>query len=484
VAVTSMQISETKSEGLQRDFKIIIPADDIEAEVAGRLKELATTVQLPGFRPGKIPVALLRKKYGASVMGEVIEHTVSHKSHEALTERGLRPAMQPRIEITSFEDGADLEFTMAVELMPEFEPVDFATIELENMVAEPSDDEVQSALERIAENQRVPVTVEEVRPSKEGDYLVIDFVGRVDEEEFPGGQAEGYVLELGSGSFIPGFEGQLVGAKAGDAIDVKVSFPDDYGAEELAGKDAVFAVTVNELREAGPAAVDEDLAKNAGLENLDALRQAVRDDHEREYKALSRMRLKRTLLDKLSDAHDFDVPPGMVEREFNQIWTQVEEQRKTGEEDPDIAGKSDEELKEEFNGIAERRVRLGLVLSEVGTVNNIEVGQDDLNRAMAAEARRYPGQEQMVIDHYTKNPEAMDSLQGPVFEEKVVDFILEMATVTERKVSLEELVKEDEDEDEAKPEAEAKEKKKKAPAKKKAAAKKKPARKKAAEKDD
>ncbi len=450
-----MQVSETKSEGLKRDFKIVVPSGDIEEQISSRLKELARTIQMPGFRPGKVPVSLLRKKYGTALMGEVIERAVNDSSQKALTDRGLRPAMEPKIEITSFEDGADLEYTMAVELMPQIEPVDFSKIKLEHLVAETDEAEIDKSVQRLAETRGTQQPISANRKSRKGDIAVIDFVGRVDGEEFPGGQADGYLLELGAESFIPGFEDQLIGVKAGDHVQVKVTFPEDYGAQDLAGKSAVFDVDIKELRETEAAPIDDALAKKLGMENLEALRQALREDMEREYRALSRMRIKRDLLDSLAEFHDFEVPEGMVEREFEQIWNQVEEQRRTGDEDPDIAGfgKSDEEKKAQLRKISERRVRLGLVLSEVGRLNNIQVSQEDLTRALTAEARRHPGQEQAVFDHYRKTPEAMESLRAPVLEEKVVDFILEMAEVSERSVSVEELLREPDDQPVAQAEA-------------------------------
>lgn len=459
-----MQVTETKTEGLKRDFTIVVPAADIENRINARLTEISQTVRIPGFRPGKVPASLLRKRYGAAVMGEVLERTVGETSMEAMTEKGIRPAMQPKVEITSFDEGKDLEYTMAVEIMPEIEPVDFSTIELERMVVDVEESEVDETLQRMAEANKTSEPIAEARGAEKGDVAVIDFVGKVDGTEFPGGKADGYHLELGSGSFIPGFEDQLIGVKAGDKVEVKVSFPKEYGAADLAGKDAVFDVTVQELRATQPATIDDEFAKKAGLESLEALKKVVREEHEREFKAASRMRLKRTLLDRLAEMYDFEVPEGLVESELNSIWEQFEEQRK---QNPDAAkseygDKSDDEIKEEFRDISRRRIRLGLVLAEVGQTNKIQVTQEDLNRAVVAEARRYPGQEQKVIEYYQKNPEAMDSLRAPLLEDRVVDFMLEMTKIDERKVTREELLR-DPDEEEA-PAKEAKPKKK--PAKK------------------
>ncbi len=451
-----MQVIETNNEGLKRDFKIVVPAADIEEQISKRLGELSRTVRLPGFRPGKVPVALLRKRFGPAVMGEVLEKTVSESTQKAMTDRGMRPAMEPKIEITSFEEGADLEYTMAVEVLPEVELPDFAKIELERLTAEVPDTEIEEALTRIAEANRSTEPLAEARPSEKGDIVLIDFVGKIDGEEFAGGKAEGYELDLGSGSFIPGFEDQLIGAKAGDHVDVKVTFPETYGASELAGKDAVFEVDVKELRSSKAAAIDDELAKKLGLETLDALKQAIRDEREREFRELSRLRLKRALLDELAKHYDFAVPSGLMEQEFEGIWAQFEAEK---ERNPDAVKaeygeKSEDEIKADLRQIAERRMRLGLVLAEVGRSNNIQVTQDDLNRAVMSEARRFPGQEQKVVEHYRSHPEAMNSLRAPILEERVVDFILEMASVSEKKVSPEELLRDPDAEEAGKGEPE------------------------------
>ena len=295
--------------------------------MASRLKDLARTARLPGFRPGKVPLTLLRKRFGQSLLGEVLEEAVNSAAQQTMTERELRPVTQPKIEIQKFEDGADLKYTMAVELMPDIPPLDLGGMTLERLIVEPADEEIQRSLDAIAKANGTAELVTEERDAKTGDIVVIDFVGRVDDEEFPGGKAEDYHLELGSASFIPGFEEQLSGAKAGDERTVEVAFPEDYGASNLAGKTASFAVSVKELRESKAAAVDDELAKKLGLEAVDDLRRTVREDHERRYRSIARMRLKRQLLDKLADAHSFGTPPGLVSAEFDAIWQQVEERR-------------------------------------------------------------------------------------------------------------------------------------------------------------
>ncbi len=435
-----MQITETNVEGLKREFTVTVASNDIEQKMQARLSEIGRTIRLPGFRPGKVPMPVLRKRYGASVMGEVLEKAVSDSSAQAMLERNLRPAMQPKIEIVSFKEGADLEYKMAVELLPEIKPVDFGELQLERLRPEIPEAEIDKALQRIAEPNRKSEAVD--RPAVSGDVVVIDFVGKVDSKAFPGGSAQGHSLELGAGRFIPGFEDQLIGAKAGEHRELKVTFPADYGSEDLAGKDAEFAVEIKEVREKQPLVVDDDMAKEMGFEALDGLRKAVREQLERDYGGLARQRLKRMLLDQLAAKHDFPVPPGMVDLEFETIWKQLQEAREKNKEAVDEdAGKSDDELRSEYRAIAERRVRLGLLLSEVGRANAITVTQEEINRALSEEARRHRGYEKQVVEFYRSNPEALANLRAPIFEDKVVDFITEMASVADKAVAIEDLLK-------------------------------------------
>ena len=436
-----MQITETKSEGLSREYTINLPADEIEEKVTHKLLEIQRTAQIPGFRPGKVPVPVLRKRFGQSVLGEVLERAVGDSSQQALTEKGVRPAMQPKIEITSYEDGTDLEYTMAVEALPEIEVGDFSKIKLDRIIPEAEEEEIQEALENIAKTHQTSEPVKGKRKSATGDIVVVDFVGSVDGEEFPGGKAEDYQLELGSGSFIPGFEEQLVGVNAGTKAEVKVTFPESYGAPELAGKDAIFNVNLKEIRETTPAPIDDELAKKSGMESLEKLKQSVSEEHARQYSSLARMRAKRLLLDELFNRHIFEVPAKMVDQEFETIWNQYKEQKEKPTEEteakaPKAAEKSDSEQKKEFREIAERRVRLGLLLAEIGRQNDIQIGQEEINRAIMEEARNYPGQEQKVLEFYKENPQALESVTAPLYEEKVVDFILELADVTDKKVSV------------------------------------------------
>jgi trigger factor len=443
-----MQITETNAEGLKHEFKVTIGADDIARRVETRLNEIGRQVKLPGFRPGKVPITVLKKRYGSSVMGEVIERAVNDSSSEAMREHKLRPALQPKVEIVSFNEGKDLEYKLAVEVLPEFQPMNFAELKLERLRPDVPDQEIDAALERMAKQQRKDETVD--RAAANGDIVVIDFVGSIDGTEFPGGSAKGHRLELGSGSFIPGFEEQLVGAKPGEHRDVTVNFPADYGAQDLAGKEAKFAVDVSEVRGLLPQPIDDSLAEAVGMENLQALRDAVRAQIERDYAGIAQQRLKRQLLDRLAERHEFPVPQGMVDIELDVIWKQFEAERErakqAGATQPEDA-QSDDEIKAEYRAIAERRVRLGLLLSEVGRNNNIQVTQEEVNRALGEEMRRYPGHERQVMEYYRKQPGAIDNLRAPIFENKVVDYILEIAEVTDRSVPPSELL-EDEDDDE------------------------------------
>lgn len=457
-----MQVTETNADGLKREFKVVVPAAQLEARTETRLAEIAREVKLPGFRPGKVPLKLVRQKYGASIMGEVLEAAVNEGTGSAIQNQGLKPAMQPKVEITSYAEGKDLEFSVELEVLPEITAMDFATLSLEREKAPAPEDEVADTLKRIAERHEGSEAVE--RAAAAGDVVVIDFVGKKDGVAFPGGTAQGYSLKLGSNTFIPGFEDQLIGKTAGEQTVVDVTFPEGYGNEELAGAAAQFDVTVNEVREPQAAAIDDELAKKVGMDSLDALKQAIKDEITRELDGFARTKLKRALLDQLAENHDFQVPQGMVDQEFDAIWKQVEQDKEAGRLDPSDAGKDDDTLKADYRALAERRVRLGLLLADVGQKNEVSVTQDDVNKALIEEARRYPGQEHLVFQYYKSNPDALNSLRAPIFEDKVIDFILELAKVTDKEVSAEDLRK-DPDEagegkaDEAKPKKKAAKKK-------------------------
>ena len=434
-----MQVTETNNDGLKREYKIVLAAKDIDDKMEARLQEIGQSVRIPGFRPGKVPLAVLKQRFGSSVMGEVLEKAVQDSSSQAMMERGLRPAIQPKIEITAFDQGADLEYSMQVELLPEIEVMDFATVELERLKVSVPDDEVDTALERLAGSQKKTEPLSEPRKAEHGDVLVIDFRGSVDGEELPGMAAEGHHLELGSNQFVGTFEEQLIGSDKGDEKEITVTFPDEYVNEKLAGRDAVFKVTVNDILSAVPLPIDDDLAKRLGLESLDQLKDNVRQQIGGEYQQVSRSRMKRKLLDVLADGHGFEVPEGMVESEFEMIWHQIEHDRKEGNLDPEDEGKSDDELKSEYRTIAERRVRLGLLLSEVGRVNSIEVADEEVNQALLREVQQHPGREREVYEYFQNNPQALAQLRAPLYEDKVIDFIMELAKVEEREVTPDEL---------------------------------------------
>jgi trigger factor len=442
-----MQVTELSAEGLKREYKVIVEAAEIEGQVAHRLEELKGRIRMPGFRPGKVPIALLRKQYGRSVMGEVLEQAVNRGSQKAIADHELRPALRPKIEVTSFDEGADLEFTMALEVLPEVPEVDLKKIELTRQVAEVGEDTIAGALDRFARRFQEYEAPAEPRPSRTGDRLIIDFEGRIEGEVFEGGKAEDVPLVLGSGFMLPGFEEQLTGVEAGADVTVETQFPENYPNADLAGKAATFAVKVKDVSEPKPVVLDDDLAKGQGFDDLQALQGAIRDSIANEYAQLARAKVKRALLDHLAENYQFQVPAGMVELEFEAIWKQLkQEMERSGEAIAE--GKSEDELKEEYRAIAERRVRLGLILSDIGQKNEIKVEQHELNGAIMDQARRYPGQEQKVLDFFRNNPTAVEHLRAPLYEDKVVDFILQMANVSERQVTPEELMADPDAEDE------------------------------------
>jgi trigger factor len=432
-----MQVTELSAEGLKRQFKIVVPAGDLSAKVDERLAELAQTASMPGFRPGKVPVGLLKKQYGQALYGEALEQAVNQSTAKAIEDRGLKPALQPKVDLKELGEGKDVEFEVAIEVLPEIGKLDFSDIALERLKAQVPEKDVDEALDRIAKANREQKPVDPPRPAQKGDALKLDFVGSVDGVEFPGGKAEDYTLELGSAQFIPGFEDQLIGAEVGKPVDVKVTFPADYGNQELAGKDAIFKCTVKEIREFVDRPIDDELAKKSNFENLEAMRKAVSERIGQDYTQVSRSMIKRQLLDKLAESHKFPVPEGLVEGEFNAIWQRIEEAKKNGQKLED----DEDKMRKEYREIAERRVRLGLLLADVGRSNSIEVSPEELNQAVVREAMRYPGQERQVMEFYGKNAELKEQLRAPIFEEKTVDFILELAKVTEKPVTPEELMK-------------------------------------------
>ena len=497
-----MQVTETNAEGLKREFRVVIPAGELEEKVTSRLGEIGRSIQLRGFRPGKVPMQILRQRFGTSVLGEVLESTLQGTSADAIREHNLRPALPPKVDIVSFSEGTDLEYNMSLEVLPDIPEPSFADLDIERLVVEVPDEDVDRAIERMAEQQRKTEVAE--RPAESGDIIVVDIEGHSGEREIPGAAGKDRQILLGSSGFIPGFEEQLFGGAAGEHRTVRVTFPEDYGVPDFAGKEAVFEVDVKEVRQRLSVVIDDELGKAVGLESLAELRDEVRQQMQRDYQAASRLRLKRSLLDKLAQNYDFPVPPGMVDLEFENIWRQHEAEKEraaqqegtaaepasapgeepgqetappgvpdrptdeqvvdaaslepvqaegeirpnaaqVGDQEADkgeeVATKEDDEtLKAEYRRIAERRVRLGLLLAETGRSNNITVTQDELNQAITREARRHPGYERQVLDFYRQNSDAVANLRAPIFEDKVVDFIVELAKVQERKISPQELL--------------------------------------------
>ena len=445
-----MNVTELKSEGLKKEYKVSIPAADVAAKVDEKINQVSKNIKLPGFRPGKAPKAMLKQKYKASVMGEVLDDMVREASEKVVLDKKLRPAMMPAVKITAYGEDKDIEFEMSLEILPEFKLGDISKMNLKKFMAEVPAEEVDKALDYMAKSRRETVKVEEDRAAKKGETVVIDFVGSIDGVEFKGGKGNAYPLELGSGAFIPGFEDQLVGKKVGDKVDVKVTFPENYHAKDLAGKNAVFAVEIKELREKKETKIDDEFAKSMGEESLEALKNKIAERIKVDYEAASRMKLKRQLLDILDNEYDFDVPQGLVDAEYKGIVSQYEQAKKYNQLDESEKAKSEEELLAEYKDIAVRRVKLGLVLSEIGKDAKINIEADDINKAIMNEARRYPGQEKAVFDYYLKNKQAVEALKAPIFEEKIIDHIISKANVSEKIISVTELYNFEEEEKPAK----------------------------------
>jgi trigger factor len=446
-----MQVTETNTDGLKREFKVVVPASELDARLNDRLSQLKDRVQLRGFRPGKVPVTHLKKVYGRGVMAEAIDELVRETNAKIVTDRGFKLAMDPKItmpesesEIEGIINGkSDLAYTVALEVVPPITLADFKQISLERLTADVSDDEITAAVGKIADSSRPFGPKPEGGKVEQGDRVVVKFTGTMDGAPFEGGSGDDIPVQVGSNTFIPGFEEQLIGMAAGETRTVNVTFPGNYLAPNLAGKAAVFEVTAKSIETPGTVTVDDAFAKSLGIESLETLRAAVKERLSREHAGASRQKLKRVLLDELDKLHKFDPPPSLVEQEFNNVWgtvmSDLQSQNRTFADE----GTTEEKAREEYRGIADRRVRLGLVLAEIGEKNNIKVTDDELQRAIVEQARQYPGREQEVWDHYRKNPQAVATLRAPIYEEKVVDFILELAKVSERPVSREELYKED-----------------------------------------
>ncbi len=434
-----MKITQNKSKGLIKSFKVVVAADEFKAAYDKKLAETAGKVKLPGFRPGNTPVTIVEQKYGQAIKGETAEGLIQEASRQAMSENNLKAAAAPKIDVDTFEDGKDFEFSIEVETLPEIDAVDFSKVKVEKLVADVTEEEVAKALKRLADARRETEVINENRPTKDGDVVVIDFVGTVDGKEFRGGTGKDFYLALGSNTFIPGFEPQLVGKNVGDKVAVNVTFPAEYHAKDLAGKAAVFETTIKELRQYKEPTMDDDFAKTFGQDTMDALKNLIKEELTKEYANVSKVHLKRAILDGLAPLCSFEAPQSMVDMEFDAIWKQFENAKARGQLDEDEKNAKEEDLKKEYQQIALRRVKLGLLLAEIANKNNITLSAQDIQNAIMAEASRYPGQEKQVFDFYQKNPRAMEALRAPLFEEKVVEFIAGQIQTTEKKMTPEEL---------------------------------------------
>ncbi len=440
-----MQVTETLSDGLKRGFTVVVPEPELAAKREKRLAELSKTIQMPGFRPGKVPLNIVRKRYGEAVDAEILEGAVNEAHSQLLNERNLRPAMQPKLEITKTGSDSDLEFTVEMEVLPEVSVPDLSEVTLSKPVAAVSDEKLDEALKNIADQRKSFKPVEETRPAAKDEQLKVDFIGRIDGVAFEGGTAQDVALTVAGPGFIPGFTEQVEGMQVGETKTITVNFPEDYGAKDLAGKTAEFEITAKELAVAEVPAIDDELGKAVGLEGLEQLKERVKEQIGREYEGMTRAKLKRALLDVLAEKAQFEAPVSLVDAEFNAIWSQVEAEKEAGESDPEDEGKDEETLKAEYKAIADRRVRLGLLVAEIGRANDVQVTEQELQRAMFNEAMRYGNQAMQVVEFFRKNPQQMERFRGPIFEDKVIDFLLGSVKQDEVQVSAEELAKDPEE---------------------------------------
>lgn len=434
-----MKIAQTQHKALSYTFTVTVPTADVADAVAKRLQTVAAQVKLSGFRPGKAPMNVIEQKYGQAAKAEIAEDFIQKAVQQTLEDNKLRSAGQPKVQVTQFADGKDLTFTIELEVLPQIKPLDFTQITVDKLIADVTPEEMDKALKRLADSRRVTEPSDEKRKTRKGDIIVIDFVGRENGKEFRGGTGKDYYLELGSNTFIPGFEEQLTGVDVPSKTLVKVSFPKTYHAPEMAGKDVEFDVDVKELRKPKKVELDADFAKSFGKDTLDELKDVISQELAKEYENVSKVHLRRAVLDALMKQASFEAPASMVDNEFNAIWKEFEAAKKKEQIDEDDKGKSDEELKKEYHAIAERRVKLGLILAEVANINKITLSKEDISGAVMKEARRYPGQEKAVIDFYTKNPQALEGLKAPLFEEKVMDFIIGKINLNKKKLSAQDL---------------------------------------------
>jgi trigger factor len=439
-----MQLTERRSEGLLRVYDVVVPAAELQQKLNAKIAEVQPRVRINGFRPGKVPASHIRKVYGPGMMQDIINETVQNSTKESLA--NLRAASEPSLDLKSdiakvMAGSEDLQFELSLEVMPEFEPVELKTISVTRPTAEVTDEQVDEALAELAKAQRG--FEDKTGAAADGDAVIVDFTGRIDGEAFEGGSATDAQVVIGSNQFIPGFEEQLIGAKAGEDRTLKVSFPDDYAVPSLKGKAAEFETKVKTVRGPKQGDPDDAWASQIGFDSLNALKEALKQRIENDHNQQSRAKAKRQLFDQLDAQHDFELPPRMVEAEFNQIWRQIEQDRAAGRLDPSDEGKSDDDLKKEYRDIAERRVRLGLLLAEIGRRHKIEVSDQEVGQAIAAQARNFPGQEQQVFDAYRRSPQLVAQVRAPLYEEKVVDYMMELINVSKQTVSRDELFAED-----------------------------------------
>ena len=442
-----MQVTQTHADGLKREFQIVLPAQDLSSRMATQLSEMQAKAQIKGFRPGKVPIPHLRRLYGRAIMADVVQEAVGEARNKMIEENDLRVAGEPKFDVDgdenvlerALEAKGDLTFKVALEVLPKVEVGSLDDIEIEKLVADVPEEEVDRIVSLLANQNRTFEPKGAGATAASGDKATIDFVGKLGEDAFEGGSGDGFDLVLGSNAFIPGFEDQVVGMAVGDHRDVKVTFPADYGSADLAGKEANFGVTLREVAAPQNLALDDAFAKNFGLDSFEKLKESIRDNITRDYGQASRAKWKKALLDTLDKRYAFELPQGLVDQEFDAVWRQVEAEKTRSGTAPEDEGKSEDDLKVEYRAIAERRVRLGLVLAEIGKDANVQVTQEEVNQALMERVRQFPGEEKQVFDYFRANPQAMAQIQAPLFEEKVVDHIVSKAKVTERKVSKEEL---------------------------------------------
>lgn len=443
-----MKVSVISEEKLKHQYSISIPAEVIHARTSAKLQEIGKSAKIDGFRPGKAPLAVLKKRYGSRIQGEVLEEQVQVSVTQALRQQKISPAMKPQIKITQYEEGKDLQYEMTVEVLPTFEQIDYAKLTIDRPKAQVGQAEIDEALARFSEQYHEPQDLKESRPAQKGDVAFVDFVGTIDGEEFEGGSGKGIRLALGAGGFLKDFEDGVLGMSKGQEKNITVHFPDTYAAQNLRGKTAIFNVKVNDIKVLVTPPVDDALAKRAGFENLESLQKAVKNHIEGEYAMASRTKAKRHLLDQLAEKFDFDVPQGMIEAEYDNIVRQYRQSQGLPAQqvsEQNIDGDMDAQTRKEFRSIAERRVRLGLVLADLGQKQKINVSDDEIRDAILKEARMYPGHEQQVVGFYQKNPQAAASLSAPILEEKVVDYIFSTAKMKDTSVTREELFRIEED---------------------------------------